>query len=211
MPSRARKCAGTPQASAPAMATLPPRSGSSPISARSVVVLPAPLRPISATRPPGGTCSETSRSTGTPAMSTRDALKPQHGARSRSPRAAPRGPPARRPAARVRRSSLRPDRHPVGEALHHVHVVLDEDGRDAGARSTRASVSTTSIFSLAATPEVGSSISSRRGFSATAMAMSVSLRAPSFSASARASADGIRPKRSSRSSASSRKAAAAAA
>src|SRR3712207_9323704 len=37
---------------------------------RSVVVLPAPLRPISATRPPGGTTRCTSRSTGTAAMST---------------------------------------------------------------------------------------------------------------------------------------------
>src|ERR671920_87118 len=103
----------------------PSRSGSRPIRARSVVVLPAPLRPISATRPPGGTVSETPRRTRMPAMSAEtpssssigrdpDHLAPHLGVRQHLARRAEGGDAA-----------LAPDRDAVGEAGDDVHIVLD--------------------------------------------------------------------------------------
>src|SRR5512138_17077 len=84
MPWRGRWCGGRRVSSSPSIITLPWTAGTRPIRVRSVVVLPAPLRPISATRPPAGTFSETLRSTGTPAMETETpesssmALDPDH-------------------------------------------------------------------------------------------------------------------------------------
>src|SRR5215813_3804096 len=49
----------------------PSISASNPITLLSVVVLPAPLRPTSATRPSRGTVRETPRSTSAPAIATR--------------------------------------------------------------------------------------------------------------------------------------------
>jgi len=112
---------------------LPERGASSPISTRRVVVLPAPLRPISATRAPGATASVTPRSTGAPAISAETPSSRNmrrllddgaddlalhlwigQGISAVGPRAAMR--PALQTAVR---SAKRPD---------HVHVVLDEHG-----------------------------------------------------------------------------------
>ena len=50
----------------PAKRIVPPIGVTSPARVVSVVVLPAPLAPSSATISPGATCSETSRIAGTP-------------------------------------------------------------------------------------------------------------------------------------------------
>src|SRR3954454_23550551 len=133
MPKRARWCGGIAVASCPSITTRPARGGSRPIKVRSVVVLPAPLRPINATRPPGGTTRWTSRSTGTPTMSietlcssSMSGLDPDHvtedsGIRQDLLRRAKGGD-----------APLAPDRDAVGEAGNDVHVVLHEDRRHAG-------------------------------------------------------------------------------
>src|SRR6476659_9128616 len=123
MPKRARWCGGTAVASWPSITTRPARGGSRPIRVRSVVVLPAPLRPISATRPPGGTTRCTSRSTGTPTMSmetlcssSMGRLDPddvaQHGGVGQHLLRWAEGGDA----------ALAPDRDAIGEAGDHVHV-----------------------------------------------------------------------------------------
>jgi len=57
-PARAMRCASIPVMSCPASSTLPPRGLIMPEMARMVVVLPAPLEPISVTSRPFGTSSE---------------------------------------------------------------------------------------------------------------------------------------------------------
>ena len=205
---RGRWCAGTPWRPARRSAPGPARSGSRPIRVRSVVVLPAPLRPISATRPPGGTRRCTSRSTGTPAMSTEppssSSMEPWTAASAigaaSMPMTSRRTAGSASTAAGGPRVRMRPWLQTATRSAKRATTSMSCSTNTAvtpASRSTRTRVSTTPIFSDAATPEVGSSISSRRGSSATAMAMSASLRAPSFSASARASATPSSPNRAS--------------
>ena len=56
-----------------------PSEGTSPASARSSVVLPAPFGPTNATRCPGDSASETSRSTRRPAKVTLTSLRGDEG------------------------------------------------------------------------------------------------------------------------------------
>ena len=97
-PSRARRGAGRRTRCGPA------RSGSSPEIARSVVVLPAPLPPISATVSPARTSSETRRDRDQVAVAGLDPVKPEE--RGHTPR---RGRP-RRPAGGWRRRPAAPPR-----------------------------------------------------------------------------------------------------
>ena len=53
----------SPRSSIEPLVTSPRSPASRLLTARSVVVLPAPLPPISATMPPSGTCSDTPFST----------------------------------------------------------------------------------------------------------------------------------------------------
>jgi hypothetical protein len=62
-PRRAISCVGARVTSSPSNTTLPRRAGVRPRIARSVVVLPAPLGPSSATTSPAATPSETPNST----------------------------------------------------------------------------------------------------------------------------------------------------
>ena len=63
MPSCAIRNEGSWRASCPAKRTLPARAGVSPMMERMVVVLPMPLRPISATISPARTDSDMPNST----------------------------------------------------------------------------------------------------------------------------------------------------
>ena len=59
MPRSTISCAGTRVMSSPSITTLPLLAGVSPVIARRVVDLPAPLEPISVTTSPSSTVSET--------------------------------------------------------------------------------------------------------------------------------------------------------
>ena len=59
MPRSTISCAGTRVTSSPSITTLPLLAGVSPVIARSVVDLPAPLEPISVTTSPSSTDSDT--------------------------------------------------------------------------------------------------------------------------------------------------------
>src|SRR3954447_20812780 len=102
--------------------TRPARTGSRPIRVRRVVVLPAPLRPISATRPPGGTTRSTSRSTGTPAMSTDTPCSSSMGWFNPND-VAQHGRIFQHDGWRAEcgDAALAPDGDTIGEALHHLH------------------------------------------------------------------------------------------
>src|SRR6266850_2854310 len=134
MPNCARRNAGICAKSMPSTLIRPAMSGRSPITLLSVVVLPAPLRPTSATRPPRGTTSETPRSTSAPWMAT---LRParfnmtsdmaqhcsahfgigEHGGG----------------LALGDNQSLVENQNALAVAEHDLHVVLDEDSRDPAA------------------------------------------------------------------------------
>src|ERR1700682_1331959 len=62
-PSVTVRCVGSPWISCPSKSTVPDRGTRSPLSVLSVVVLPDPLPPSSATTAPAGTWNDTSRST----------------------------------------------------------------------------------------------------------------------------------------------------
>src|SRR5688572_31088983 len=112
----------------PAKRTSPAERGISPITAFSVVDLPAPLRPSSATTSPGATSSATPNRT--------CALPYPASSRLTSSIAkvdlahACIAPDFRRRARGYHFAAVQDD-HPVGEAEHHVHVVLGEQHRDA--------------------------------------------------------------------------------
>src|SRR4051812_36553428 len=136
MPSAARRCAGRVVQSRPSRLMRPSRDGTSPIRVRSVVVLPAPLRPIRATRPPGGTWSETRRRTATPARSTVTSSSRSIGARPNTDadHVAPDIGVGEDHGGRPKRRDppLAPDRDAIGGAGDDIHIVLDEHGCHGG-------------------------------------------------------------------------------
>ena len=52
----ARTCSGMPVTSVPSMTTLPSSTGQTPATALSIVLLPAPLPPMTVTKSPGLRC-----------------------------------------------------------------------------------------------------------------------------------------------------------
>ena len=81
-------------------------------------------------------------------------------------------------------SSATPNRDPVRKPLTMSMSCSTNTEVTFCFASAAASISMMPNFSAEATPEVGSSISSKRGFSASASAMSTSLRCPSGSSTA---------------------------
>src|SRR5690606_8143233 len=129
MPSSARRCAGRLARSSPANSTRPLLQGSMPITVRSSVVLPAPLRPTRATVSPASTLAVTPRSTEMPAMltvtlsnssmSASDHVANHFGIRQDLLRRPVGGDPPGDPCGQSR-----------GIPTHDVDVVLDEDAGD---------------------------------------------------------------------------------
>src|SRR5882672_10637828 len=136
MPSAARPCGGRRLRSRPLYSTLPPVRLSSPRTARSVDVLPTPLRPSSATVSPAPTVRSTPRSTGTLPISAVMPSTVSTTLPSLVFRRAEIGLLNLRVAADLCRSAAcqqRPLRHDddlVGDGEHHLHVVLDQDDID---------------------------------------------------------------------------------
>src|SRR5579883_2492647 len=133
MPCRGLRWAGRVPRGRPSKKMAPPEVGMSPITARRVVVFPAPFLPTRATVVPPGTSTVIPRRTSIPPRATS----------RRSIRSMPRPPradlgPGRVPQDRAGRplghhAPLGDDRHPVRVPGHDLHVVLHEHpGRLAG-------------------------------------------------------------------------------
>src|SRR5262245_24986815 len=134
MPARAMACAGKPPIAWPANVTCPRLGFHKPMIVRSVVVLPAPLRPKSTVRSPSGTSKSTPcRMWYCPMCVCMPA--------SVSSGSGMAGAPGRDPEVgllhdrRANHLGRRPVRHQaavvqhddaIGEAAHHLHFVLDQ-------------------------------------------------------------------------------------
>src|SRR5438132_825947 len=137
MPSRARWCAGNLPISRPWKVTFPPRSGSSPMMLSMVVVLPAPFRPTRHTDSLLPTLSDTRRRTWAgPRQVSMPSISSMRGPDQRrrdllvAPDLVRR--PAREDAALVHGHDA------IRVFEHHVHVVLDDHGRDVVRPDDRA-------------------------------------------------------------------------
>src|SRR6516225_8404818 len=133
MPSRTRRNAGTCARSWPSTRICPSRNGCSPITLLSVVVLPAPLRPTSATSPPAGTVKERPRNICAPSIATRTPSSRSVSSMTehRSPHVGI-GEHGGRPAVGDDQALIE-HQHALAVAEHHVHVVFDEHRRDPAA------------------------------------------------------------------------------
>src|ERR687892_761315 len=130
MPSRARRGPGTEPRSVPSKEFRPPAVGRMPVTLLSVVVLPAPLRPTRPTSPPAGTSSVMFRKMTNPRIvtwspSTRSVSDmAEHSLAHLGIGQDLVGRAVGDHLARVE------DDDALGVALHHLHVVLYEDGGD---------------------------------------------------------------------------------
>src|SRR5258708_27798956 len=134
MPSWARRNAGIGARSMPSTLRRPAISGRSPITLLSEVVLPAPLRPTSATRPPRRKTSETARSTSAPWMATLTPARFNMSSDMAQHCSAHFGIGEHGGGLALRdNQSLVENQNALAVAEHDIHVVLDEDRRDPAA------------------------------------------------------------------------------
>src|SRR5262249_41924797 len=134
MPSLARAWAGSRVMSRPPKVIVPARAGRSPMIVSMVVVLPAPLRPTRQTASASPTRRETARST---CAGPRKVSRPLISSMLGLDRRADEGGRHRVVAADLVGGAVGEDgalvhgHDAVGIAEDHVHVVLDDHGRDA--------------------------------------------------------------------------------
>src|SRR5207302_8458520 len=131
MPASVRLCAGMRVTSVPAKRIFPRRGSIAPATPRSVVLLPAPLAPISATISPAATSKETARQAGTSpyASSTLSTLRSEFAAQIGLDDARVCLHLARR--AFEERHAMVHHEHALRDVHDQVHVVLHDEHRDA--------------------------------------------------------------------------------
>src|SRR3954454_7791135 len=135
MPCDTRRCGGSASRSTWPSSALP-LAGSAPISARSKVVLPAPLRPMSPHISPSFTLSEAPRTIGTGPMETERSATLSMRRSARAQMHAGYQFLHLGVAERRLRRAVSDDRavvegeHAIGEIRHDLHVVLNEQHGD---------------------------------------------------------------------------------